>query len=445
VKPQLLPLDEFGNASRFVRDHGDRVRRLAETGEWLVWEGRRWTRAGAQPLVEQFARATLQSIGGEAANHPRESEDIFSWHRRSQSLRHREAVLTLAKSDPALLVPVDALDAHPMLLNVENGVIDLRTGAIGPHEPRLLLSQLAPIRYNPGALAPRFVKFLSEIAQDADVQAFLSRWFGYAATGSTEEQALLLLYGAGSNGKTTFLLALQAVLGSDYCGTAAPRLLLSRGGEVHPTELADLAGKRLVTTSEVPQDASFDEERVKALTGSDRVKARRMREDFSEFRPTHKLLLAANHLPEVRDRSEGMWRRLLVLPFPKTFAGGERQRGLLDELLAEREGILAWLVRGAVEWHAVGLRAPPAVLDAVAAYRAKSAPIELFSEFASHVSAGGAPLSKLHEWFGEWAAEHGARWLTDRALASELRTLGWQNQHSRIRNLWFPPGVRAVS
>ena len=193
------------------------------------------------------------------------------------------------------------------------------------------------------------------------------RVVGYCLTGVTSEHALFFLYGTGANGKSVFVSTIAAILG-DYATTAAMDMFMATTGDRHPTDMAGLRGARMVSSIETEQGRRWAESKLKALTGGDRITARFMRQDFFEFTPQFKLLVAGNHKPAIRNVDEAMRRRLHLIPFTVTIPPARRDQRLQDKLLAERDGILAWAVQGCLEWQRVGLRPPAAVNAATAEY-----------------------------------------------------------------------------
>ncbi len=199
---------------------------------------------------------------------------------------------------------------------------------------------------------------------------------GYSLTGYNNEQCLFLLYGTGANGKSTLLELVRWLLG-DYGHNIAFRALESnaRWGSSATPELAALNGKRFVSTAETTEGSRFNEGLIKSLTGGDRQQARFLHENPIEYDPTAKLWIAVNHKPVVMDDSEGFWRRVRLVPFTQRFQGNKADRDLLLTLKGEAEGILAWMVRGAVAWYADGLTLPDEVRAATERYREESDPL----------------------------------------------------------------------
>src|SRR5262249_22300760 len=205
---------------------------------------------------------------------------------------------------------------------------------------------------------------------DADLIAYVRRLCGYCLTALVCEQFLWIFWGTGANGKTTFLNTLFGVLGADYAMHAAGDFLVAKK-DAHPTERADLFGKRLVVTAEPEQGRRLAEALVKQLTGGDRIRARRMKENFWEFAPSHKLVLCTNHKPRIRGNDHAIWRRVRLVPFTATFQEHQQDKQLAQKLRAELPGILAWMVRGCLEWQRDGLGLPAVVKAATEEYRSE--------------------------------------------------------------------------
>jgi P4 family phage/plasmid primase-like protien len=256
----------------------------------------------------------------------------------SNSEHGLRAMLALARSEPGIPILPGELDGDPWLLNVLNGTIDLRTGTLRPHDREDRITKLADVRFDSEADCPVWIGFLQEVLPDPDLREFVRRLVGYRLTGSTQEHVLPFLFGVGANGKSTFLNTIQSLLGITYAIKAPADLLLAMRNESHPTELADLFGKRLVCCNEAEDGRRLAESLVKELTGGDKIRARRMREDFWEFSPTHKIWLAANHKPSVRGTDHGIWRRIKLIPFtvtigPSSINSARRRSGLKRDLV----------------------------------------------------------------------------------------------------------------
>jgi putative DNA primase/helicase len=338
-------------------------------------------------------------------------QKVQKWALESESARRINAMLDLARSEPGIPILPGDLDRDPWLFNCENGTLELRTGTLREHRREDYITKLCPTPYDPGAGCPTFLAFLADVfAGQADLIAYVRRQLGHALSGDTSEHLLHVWWGGGANGKSTLLGAVLHALGADYALTAPPDLLLTRRGERHPTELAALFGKRLVVCQETGAGRRLNEALVKWLTGGDRITARRMRENFWEFDPTHKAILVTNHRPEVRGTDGGIWRRIRLVPFTVTFPEERQDKRLPEKLRAEAPGILAWMVAGFRDWQEGGMRPPRAVLDATRAYRCDE---DILGEFLAECCELGAHFTcaagELYARFRSWCEGAGER------------------------------------
>jgi putative DNA primase/helicase len=452
---------DLGNAKRLVRLHGKDLRYCHPWKKWLAWDGKRWA-VDDTGEAERRAKLTVRSMYAEAANlverlakeHDEERrakldkryKELLAWAKRSESAARLKDMLALARSERGVPVLPAQLDADPWLLNVANGTVGLRTGAFRGHRREDLLTKLAPVRYDPAAACPRWGRFVGEIMDgDADLAGYLRRLAGYCLTGDVSEQALFFLYGDGANGKSTFVNVLHALLGG-YAGQAAPELLTARKGERHPTELADLFGRRLVSTVETDEGERFAEALLKQLTGGDPVKARRCKEDFWQFDPTHKLLLLANHKPTVRGNDHGMWRRIKLIPFTVTFGDdGPRCKdpALLDKLKAELPGVLNWALAGCREWQEHGLGEPGQVRQATAEYREEQDAVGRFLGECCQVGSDEYRVvcSALYATYAEWCDRGREQRLSNVAFSKRLQRDGYDNSSRNGRGQYQWRGI----
>jgi putative DNA primase/helicase len=311
----------------------------------------------------------------------------------------------------------------------------------------LLLTKLAPVDFPQGDRdCPTWKATLHKIfAGNALLVGFVQRLLGYSLVGEVIEHILTIFYGSGSNGKSLLVETVQAVLG-EYADHAAADLLLTKHGNEHPTGLADLFGKRLVFAVESDQGRRLSEAVAKELSGGDTIHARRMREDFWSFRPSHTLIMATNHRPRVQGTDHALWRRLRLVPFNVRFwakARGESgppeleaDTGLKKKLEAEYSGILRWLVDGCLAWQREGLREPPEVLAATAEYRAAEDTLAEFladcCELAEEFETKASDLRKAYE---DWCKANGERPVSGRRLGEYLADQGVRKRTSN--GVWY--------
>ena len=415
---------DLGNAERFEAFAGHRLRFCHPWGCWLVFDGRRWHRDLDGEAV-RGARDTLRALAAEAQSIPDEDHraEVVKHALDSESSARVTAMLSLAQS----LLPVspEALDTCPDLLNVANGTLDLRTGELRPHHRDDLLTKLAPVSYNPEAECPRWEGFLERILGGKEqLITFLQRAVGYSLSGSTTEQILLLLYGTGANGKSTFLETLRLVAG-DYATIADFTTFLKRDTEGARNDLARLVGTRFVSAVEAEAGRRLDEALVKQLTGGDTITARFLFKEFFDFKPQFKIWLAANHKPNIAGTDHGIWRRIRLVPFTVTIPPAEQDKRLPELLKEELPGILAWAIRGCLAWRQHGLGVPAEVRAATASYRDE---MDVFGGFLDErcVADEGAHVTSkdLNAAYKAWCEANSERPRSSKALARALRERG---------------------
>lgn len=249
---------------------------------------------------------------------------------------------------------------------------------------------------------------------------------GYSLTGHTSEQVLLLLYGIGANGKSTFLETVRALLG-DYATQADFTTFLKRESDGARNDLARLVGTRFVSAVEAEAGKPLAEALVKQLTGGDTITARFLFREFFDFRPAFKLWLAANHKPTITGGDHGIWRRMRLVPFTVTIPEAERDAKLTSKLAAELPGILAWAVRGWLAWRAAGLGLPPEVQAATASYRDEMDALGPFLDEATAAVDGARITAKeLYEAYEAWCAANGERPRSQKGFAMSLRERGFE-------------------
>ncbi len=434
-----IRLTESWLAELVVKEHGQDLRYSGEQGTWYAWDGRRWSRDRSGRLA-RMVKAAIRELRIEAVKTSNENLEKFA--KSAEKRRAREDVAMLARYEPEVQVLVSELDQDPYLLNVKNGTVNLRTGRLQPHRHEDLITKWAPVEFKPDAKCPRWDEFINRIFEgDEQVISYVQKIAGYLLTGDVSEQILIICAGSGANGKSTLLLILLIMLG-DYGRAGAPDLLLARKHEQHPTELADLFGARLVLCQESSEGARLDESKVKGLTGGDKIKGRRMREDFWEFSPTHKLVLCTNHLPQIRGNDHAIWRRVRLLPFGVTIPDAEQDPELIEKLREELPGILAWAVRGCLAWQEDGLWPPKVIQDATSGYRDEQDVVGRWIGDCCIIGAQcRADSSALYRSFKAWAEEQNEFVLSNKILSQKLAERGFGKGRDRRARFFLGIGL----
>jgi putative DNA primase/helicase len=348
-------------ALAFTLQYGKDWKYVAAWGQWLVWTGPRWqpeTTLRASDLIRGLCRRFALSC------------DSARMASRLASSGTVTGVERLARADRRHAANTDVWDAEPWRLNTANGIVDLRTGTLSAHARDDHMTKVAQANWpvSRASACPTWHQFLIECTGgDAALQAYLQRICGYCLTGSTQEHALFFLYGTGANGKSVFVNTLCAIL-ADYATNAPMTMFMETRSDSHPTDLASLRGARLVASVETEQGRRWNESKIKALTGGDKVSARFMRQDFFQYTPQFKLLIAGNHKPSIRNLDEAMRRRLQLIPFTVTVPPERRDKQLEQKIWQERDAVLAWMVEGCQAWQRIGLSPPNMVREATDEY-----------------------------------------------------------------------------
>ena len=393
------------NAERFARRFGGKAIHTPGRG-WLVYDGKRWRRDDLLQVTE-LAKETARLIADEAQHLDQDAARAARSKFSAQSLAKGslDRMLDLAKS--LLAVEDHRLDADPWLFNVENGTIDLRTGRREKHDPRDLLTKIAPVRANRSAKCPLFKKFLKRITgDDAGLRAFIQKAAGYSLSGATTEQVLFFVHGkSGNNGKSTLVNLIRDMLGDYGCHTPTETLLTKQYDNNIPADLARLDGARMVTAIEANFNRHLDEAKIKAMTGGEPITARFMRQNFFSFTPEFKLWLVANDRPRVRGTDAAFWRRMRVIPLNIKIPSSERDKDLPNKLRAEWPGILAWAVRGCRKWQREGLAQPAGVRSATKGWQKEMDHLKRFVTEELIIAPGlKISASQLFDRYTKWCS-----------------------------------------
>jgi len=436
--PSTYTRTDDGNALRLVDTQRHLVRYCPDRGQWLAWNGHRW-RWDIAGAVNELARDIARNL-------PQE-EKVDERHRAlTLSARGLAAMVAIARTDARIVAPVDTLDAKPYELNTPAGIIDLRTAQLRTPDPAALHTRSTNVAPDSATTPHRWLTFLADtFAGDPALTTYVQRLLGVSLIGQVLEQVLPFGYGEGANGKTTMLGVVQRVIGlgdDGYSISAPAELRLATANQGHPTEIARLAGARLVVTSELDEGQRFAEAKVKKLTGRDAVSGRFMRQDWFSFTPTHTLWMLANHQPAVRSGGPAFWRRLRLVPFLHTVPPEQRDPHLEDQLV-EQEGpaILGWLIAGARDYLAQGLDEPAAVRVATDAYERDQ---DTVSRFVDELAQTGDPnaqhmvvrVTELRTAYEKWCSQEGEQPVSQKALTLALRSrygvLSDRSMHARF-------------
>jgi putative DNA primase/helicase len=431
-------VDTMQVQQQFTDVYGATLRYTAESGRWFRWTGQRYEHAASCDVFE-LARVVCR----EASMRP-ENVRSRSWIASPACVA---GVEKLSRGRTEHRISAAQWDPDPWMLNTPGGTVDLKTGAIRPGRLEDYCSKITAVAPLPGPYrpdsCPLWLKFLNRATQgDKELEDFLRRMAGYCLTGITREHALFFFYGTGGNGKGTYMNATSGAMG-DYAQTAAMPTLMATDSERHPTELAALQGARMVLMSEPEEGGRWAEAKVKALTGGDKVSARFMRQDFFEFWPQFKPVIAGNHKPGLRTPDVAMRRRMNLILFTATITPEEKDEQLGDKLRQEWPAILSWMIAGCLEWQRCGLCPPKVVIDATDEYMAGEDKIgRWISDCCLVDKTAWTPTGGLFANFTKWAEDGGEHAGAQYKFAVALETRGFKKErHAYVRG-FLGLGVR---
>ena len=445
--------NDSGNADRLADAHGKDLIYCRERKSYYVWSGQRWQYDDSLE-VERRAEETMRNASAEAGaiENQDQRNGFLSFVNRSLSQKGLTSLVQLARKKMRIISATE-LDGDPWLLNVNNGTLDLRTGALRPHAREDLISKLIPLSYDPNAQSPLFMLFIHRImgdgpdASEADREradrlvGYLQKLLGCCATGKPEK-VLAIFYGPrGNNGKTTLLTTIAKALGSREYSTqinidslmADPRG--AGNNNAANADLADLLGARFAFTSEVDAGQYLSLGRVKYITGQSPIKTRRMRENWITFPPTHKIIMDCNDRPLITKPNDAVWNRLICVPFDVVIPDDEIDTDFASKLEGELRGILAWLVSGARRYSEVGLIDRPAeVRLATGEYQESSDRLREFIQDDCRLSKlAWTSSEQLQDRYHAWCKRNGERHpLEGRDFTDQLRAIGCEPRKREI-------------
>jgi P4 family phage/plasmid primase-like protien len=371
---------EFGNVARMMDRYGASLMFVDETEQWYKWDERQWTLMSAR-AVSFLAKETIDSIFEEARAEENEEmrARLMAWAADSQKNNMVRNMVMLAQSEPRVFVRAALLDANTAVMGAPNGIIDLQTGALLPPDKNHRITQYVRVDYDPAADCPWFKQTVREaFFDDIEMVTFFKRLMGYTLLGQPREHVLIIPYGRGRNGKSTIINTIAQTLGT-YSANAASGTFTTIDGERGSAaggpreDLVRLRGARMLTISEVDENAHLREAIVKSLTGDDPITARGVQAKQSlTYLPRFVAVMSTNHKPIIKGSDDGIWGRILMIPFERNFRKDPHlkediHRG--ERIATELPGVLRWLVEGAIEYQAVGLMRPRRIENAASSYR----------------------------------------------------------------------------
>ena len=458
--------NDWGNGIRLMTRYGENLIFVQNIG-WFAWTGMQWSLDDGATMAHIYSQDTADQILGEviatmaAGPHDDEAPKQFlqrikAYYRFAFDSGNSNRISAMAReAAPRLRKKPEELNMDKYLLNLQNGTLNLKAldngeenfdGIVLQEHKRIdRITKICNVSYDPNAEAPVFRKFMHEIMPDDDIRNFLQRFFGYSLTGETHEQIVLMLWGEGSNGKSTLMDLLTWLLGDYSLVTPFATLIhdeRKRGSEASP-DLARLPGSRFVSAAEPDTGSRISESIIKQLTGGEKIPVRKLHEEFFEFKPQFKLCLSFNTKPQIRGTDEGIWRRIALVPFTQSFVDAEqlpyrpgalpKVKNLDEQLQREASGILNWMLDGYRLWAENGLQIPDKVRNATSEYRQESNPVGLFFEaWCERAANGSVQATRLYEAYTIWCKENAFDPVTQTTFGRKMREMKIERETIRV-------------
>lgn len=468
------PLHDLGNSERLRARYKDDIKFVIDAG-WCGWVDTHWSFKDGEHIVMDRAQKTARAFRKEAlyieAAGCWPNEDPEEFQKRCRAYRHWATQSGMNARIKGMINQVQPhvkansgdFDSGLYLFNVENGTLNLDSPEVNEENPaefprvvlehharEHLITKMAGVKYDSNATCDTFIKFIHEIQPDAEIREFLQRWFGYCLTGEIKEQVIVMLYGAGSNGKSVLMTIMKEIFGSYGDVLPFESLLYNdkKQGKDATPDLADLPATRLVMASEPELGAKFSSSMVKKVTGDGIMKVRHLHKGFFSFMPQFKITLSFNNKPSIRDPSDGMWRRLLLVPFDQQFFPPDEMKpgglpidpDLEKKLREELPGILNWILDGYRLWRESGLKIPEKIRVATSAYRHESNPVHEFIEDWCDLSPSARiQAGRLHEAYVLWCRNSAMEPMSLKMFGFKMKDLKFEKD--RIGGIYHYKGI----
>ncbi|MEJ9333181.1 phage/plasmid primase, P4 family, partial [Bacillus licheniformis] len=438
----VFHLTELGNAERIVYYHGKNIRYCNEL-DWLIWDGKRWEE-DSKRKIEAITAKTLRALYGEAeaTEDKIRKKQLNDWAKKCE--RRSIRINSILDVRPMVSVKKKDFDSFKFLFNCDNGVIDLKTGELRPHDRDLLLTKMSPIPYEKDADCPNWIAFLESIFltpvgdPDHELIEYLQKAIGYSLTGVTKEQIMFFLFGNGRNGKSTFINVIQDILGDYARQTNSDTFLKKKNDSGINNDVARLDGARFVSAVESEEGQQLSEALVKQITGGEKMSARFLRQEYFEFTPEFKVFFTTNHKPIIKGGDNGIWRRIKLIPFTVTIPEEKTDPDLPEKLKSEMPGILRWAVEGCLKWQKEGLKDPKAIKNATQGYREDMDILGPFiNENCTIHEDAKIEAKTLYENYKKWCFQNDEIDLKNRSFYRQLEIRGYKKENGAKNKVYF--------
>jgi len=449
----LKPLIPLGLAERVVDMYREHLYYLSETKTWMAWNGNKFQPCTEETLIKKVRdcieklpmELTINQIG-KARNKIITHQKLIEAAESNMTTGRLKEIIRILPTIDGVIANPDSFNSSQTLINCKNGILDMKTGDIIQSDPQYLLSQKTSVDYNPGATCKTFDNFILEICNnDTELMHYLQVFCGYLFTGLTREQKLFVFYGLGANGKSLLISILLSIAGDYGLSTPASTLLAGHTGAIR-NDYARLVNSRIVAATETSRGQKFDEAGVKMLTGEDRIVSRKLYQEYFEYLPKFKVLLAVNNLPRIFGNDKGIKRRICIIPFMRTFENRNCDKNLKRKLSEESDGIFNWIIEGAKIYLQEGLPECKLVLDATTKYLDEMDEIQNFLTDCCNVETDNrtkrTPIATLFSKYQSWGKMNGIEPVGIRVFGDSVKSKGITQGKSGKFRQWIGITIR---
>lgn len=419
-------MTDTGNAQRLRDKYKGNIKYSYVRKKWYYWTGKIWA-VDNTGEIKKLADEIINDIKKEAFMEKDEDkqQELLKWASRTASSKGKEAMVKETQHIDGIPILMEELDCYTDYLNCQNGIINLRTGELLPHDSNFMMSNISYAEYDNSGKEPKmWLQFLNDVTNgDKELQEYLQKCVGYSLTGSVREQCAFFLYGLGNNGKSTFLDTISDLLGNYASNVQPDTIMMKKNDSGANSDIARLKGKRFVTSEEPTEGVRLNEGLVKQLTGGGKVTCRFLYGDEFEYEPEFKIWIGTNHKPIIRGTDTGIWRRIRLIPFEVNIQKEKVDKNLKYKLRKELPQILKWAVEGCIKWQREGLELPACVQQATSEYKAE---MDILTSFVDacleidYISGDVIPAQELFRIYSAWAKSNNEFEMTSRKFFIEI-------------------------
>ena len=472
-RESLKPSDysDIGQAKVLVREYGGELK-YSDGTDYIRYNGEYWVESRQMALgaAEEFLDLQLEDAidavstslkdlaglgydegeiisGGKKFEAGLSEDALIAYKRYLAAMAYKTFVMkrrdmkyvmgALQAAKPMVLIEVQDLDRDPFLLNTPGATYDLQQGLSSRRQPRAEDMITKQTTCTPGDRGKDDWNKALDLffCNDKELIEYVQQIVGIAAIGKVCLEALIIAYGGGSNGKSTFWNSISRVMGSYSGAISADTLTAGCKRNIKP-EIAELKGKRLVIASELEEGTRLNTSTAKILSSTDEIEAEKKYKDPFKFRPTHTVVLYTNHLPKVGACDAGTWRRLIVIPFNARITGNGDVKNYADHLVEHAgEAIMAWIIEGARKaisrnFH---LQLPPCVQQAIEKYRENNDWMGNFLQDCCQIGPDlEEPSGRFYRVYRDYCSRTGEYTRSTTDFYAALESAGFERKKTRM-------------